>query len=226
MESLISGLVSGIIVTLLVVVFRSFWNGTIIPWFENRVYKDIHIEGSWFSLYPTVVGERQETITLERHGHEVTGTFICNTDHNEGEQYNIKGNFRNMILTLLYEAKDKQISDRGTITLKCVKSGKRMSGKIAIYQDRLDTIDVNELLWFRSKEDQKEFLSSILKRKERMKELREGEREASLEMKTIAQVVEADKDEDESKSEANKAVDSTSTRVTPPAEQESRHGQP
>ncbi len=80
-ENLVAGLVSGLIVTLLVVLFRSLWRDTIVPWTEDRVYKDIRIEGTWYSLYPAFLSgahasERQEVISLDRHGHAVSGSIV------------------------------------------------------------------------------------------------------------------------------------------------------
>jgi predicted small secreted protein len=184
--NIIAGLFSGLLVTLLVVVFRAIWRDSLVPWFENRVYKDIRVEGTWFSLYPTVIGNRQETINLDRHGHEISGSFVCTTKHNDGEQYEVRGSFRNMILTLIYESRDSQKVDRGTITLKCIKNGERLSGKIAIYHDSTDTIDVNEIIWFRSKKDLVPFLKNIQEKDDTMRNLREREKEASVEMKKLA----------------------------------------
>ena len=50
--NIISGLISGLVVSIFVLVFRQFWNSVIVPWFEERVYKDVHIEGKWFGLFP------------------------------------------------------------------------------------------------------------------------------------------------------------------------------
>jgi hypothetical protein len=134
------------------------------------------------------VGERQETVSIERHGHEVKGTIICTTaDADQGERYNLSGSFRNMILTLAYETEDQQKTDRGTITLKCVKNGERLKGKIAIYHDRTDSIDVCDILWFRSREDLSLVLSDVRKKDEQMKQLRERAIEAAKEMRIIAE---------------------------------------
>ena len=43
-DNIIIGLVSGLAVTLFALVFRNFWNAIIVPWFEERVYKDVKIE--------------------------------------------------------------------------------------------------------------------------------------------------------------------------------------
>jgi hypothetical protein len=153
-DNLIAGFVSGLVVTLFVVVFRSFWRSVIVPWFEDRVYKDVKIEGTWYTVNPTIVGERPETVTLKRHGHSVSGSLICNSGEDEGRIYNLHGTFRNMILTLFYESVDQECLDRGTIALRCIHNGGRFAGKMANYRDDTDMIEAKEIIWFRSKEEQ------------------------------------------------------------------------
>jgi hypothetical protein len=136
----IVGITSGLVVTLSVVVFRALWISKIVPWFEERVYKDAKIEGEWFSLYPTWSDLRQEMIFLIRHGHEVTGTIMCTKGQDEGEKYDIQGSFRNMILPLIYEVNDRTKTDRGTITLKAVENATRLEGVIGLYSNRTDSI--------------------------------------------------------------------------------------
>ena len=143
-DNLISGLVSGIIVVLLVLAFRAFWYNIIVPWFEERVYKDAKIEGKWFSLYPTTEEHRQETITLTRHGHAVTGTMVCTSGDDEGEQYQISGSFRNLILPLVYETQSKSKTDRGTITLKLIENAQKFRGKLAAYHTSMDAGHVSQ----------------------------------------------------------------------------------
>lgn len=181
-ENLVSGLVSGLIATLFVVVFRSFWNSVITPWFEERVYKDIKIEGKWFALYPDSMHGRQEVITLERRGHAITGLIVCTHGPDTGEQYFVSGSFRNMILPMTYESSDKTKSDRGAIALKSVKNGKRLIGKVAMYDDNQDLISTTTVVWFRSKEVLKEYFDAISKKQERLRELKAqaGKIEAEL----------------------------------------------
>ena len=143
------GIISGLVTTLFVVVFRSFWLKVLVPWFEDRVYKDARIEGTWYALYPRTVGNRQELVTLERHGHTVTGRMICTNDSDKGEAYALSGSFRNMILPLVYESIDKQKSDRGTITLKLVRNATQFTGIVAAYNTDRDTINGIHVDWYR-----------------------------------------------------------------------------
>jgi len=57
-ENIIAGLISGAVVTLFIIIFRSIWIKIIEPWFEDRVYKDAQIEGKWFTLYLTTIDNR------------------------------------------------------------------------------------------------------------------------------------------------------------------------
>jgi hypothetical protein len=182
-ENLVSGLVSGLVATLLVVVFRTFWVSVITPWFEERVYKDIRIEGKWFAIYPDWGNPiRQEVVTLSRQGHAVSGLIVCLHGHDSGEQYQIAGSFRNMVLTFTYESCEKAKSDRGSIALKSVMNGKRLVGKIAFYSDNKDSIDTRTIVWFRLKEDFEQYLISIAQKGDELSKLRTeaGEIEAKL----------------------------------------------
>ena len=187
--NLITGLVSGLIVTLLVVVFRALWRDVLVPWFEERVYKDIRIEGVWYTLYPTVVGYRQEIVTLTRHGHSVSGSIVCTDGPDKGEQYTIHGSFRNLILTLTYESGSRSRVDRGTITLRCVQNGCRFIGKIANYFDRTDSIESTSVLWFHTKEEQQKVLANARAREHNVHEIREQELEARRRQRRLAKEV-------------------------------------
>lgn len=160
-DNLIAGVVSGLTVSLFVVIFGRFWTSVITPWFEERVYKDAKIEGKWFILYPVGMSFRQEIATLKRHGHEISGKMICLNGPEEGEEYILKGSFRNMVLPLSYENADRSNTDRGSITLKSHGNGKMFSGVVSHYSAPTDTIDNVQVLWFREKEKLDEHLSTI-----------------------------------------------------------------
>jgi hypothetical protein len=176
--NLLSGLVSGVIVALLLVGFRSFWDQILVPWFEERVYKDARIEGKWFSLYPTTEENRQEVITLTRHGHTVTGTMICIVGDDEGEQYQLSGSFRNLILPLVYETESKSKTDRGTLTLKLVGNAQELRGKLASYFTVTDGIATTDVIWFRSKSDLERMLEQIAPKEKQIEAIRLRERES------------------------------------------------
>jgi len=136
-DNLVAGLISGLVVILLVIVFREFWRKVVVSWFEERIYKDARIEGVWYSLYSAGSGYRQEVISLKRHGHEVTGTMVCiDGGEDVGVKYQVSGSFRNLILPLVYESEDRSKTDRGTITLKLVKNAECLEGIVALYHSK------------------------------------------------------------------------------------------
>lgn len=159
-ENFIIGITSGLIVTLFVLVFRSFWNSVVTPWFENRVYKDARIEGKWYGILADAPYFKQELITLTRSGHEISGKMICISGPDEGEEYILSGSFRNMILPLTYESSNAKKTDRGSLTLMCIRNGNRLTGKIASYSTGTDSVQAHSILWFRDKEDMLGFSKS------------------------------------------------------------------
>jgi len=171
-EAVISGLVSGLLVTLFVVVFHAWWVKIIVPWFEDRVYKDARIEGKWLALYPTTIELRQENVSLSRHGHEVKGNIICSTGPDEGEKYSVHGSFRNMILVLIYETSDMAKTDRGTLTLKSVSNADRLEGTLSAYTDDTDSIESVPVIWFRTKAAMDKKLAMLKKREDILEKAR------------------------------------------------------
>lgn len=176
-ENVVVGIVSGLTVSILVVFVRQFWRAVVIPWFEERIYKDMHIEGKWFSVYPEDTYIRRETISLKRHGHQIKGTIICNGGPDEGEEYKVEGSFRNLILPLVYETDDKTKSDRGAITLRAENNGMRLAGKMAGYHTPSDSIKTIEVVWVRSKDEHEAIIKRIEDHREELRRINEEREE-------------------------------------------------
>lgn len=167
------GLISGLTVTGIILVIGKIWTSIIEPWFEERVYKDTHIEGKWFSLYVNSTDLRRETINLKRTGHGVEGKMMCNTGKDDGEEYLLQGSFRNLLLPMTYEANDNSKTDRGTITLKSIHNGQRLTGRVAMYNTGRDSISSAPVIWFRKKEDLEEQVAYIKRHREELQAIRE-----------------------------------------------------
>jgi hypothetical protein len=175
-NNFVAGVIAGLVVALFVLVMRAIWQRLVIPWFEDRVYKDARIEGPWFSLYPLDVYRRQETISLSRHGHYINGTISCTNGPDAGEQYEISGSFRNMILPLIYETSDPSKTDRGTITLKLEQNARQFTGVAAAYHTHEDSIQPLVVQWFRSKKAVEDFISKLDAQKQELEQLRKQQK--------------------------------------------------
>ncbi|EHK5111959.1 hypothetical protein I2702_004778 [Vibrio parahaemolyticus] len=176
-ENLVAGLVSGLIVSFLVLVVGKFWRAVIEPWFEEKVYKDLRIEGKWYSLYVDAADYRQEVVNIKRKGHSIEGIMMCKTGVDEGEEYTISGSFRNMLLPLTYEARDRKKSDRGTVTLMSTHNGERLVGKVALYHTKYDEIETAPVIWFRNKEHLSKTIEYIEQHREEYREMMRQEEE-------------------------------------------------
>lgn len=175
LQNIVIGLVSGLFVSFIVLVIGRFWRGIVEPWFEERVYKDLHIEGRWYSLYVESADYRQESINIQRQGHAICGKMICKCGPDDGEEYTISGSFRNLLLPLAYESADPQKSDRGTITLMSTNNGQRFVGKVAMYETQRDQIETARVVWFRDREDLKKTICYIQAHRQAMEDMREKE---------------------------------------------------
>jgi len=172
----ITGITSGIVTTIFVFTFRSVWHSSIIPWFEERIYKDIKIEGDWFSFYPEASDERSEKVEIARRGHAITGSMTCINGPDRGEKYILTGSFRNMILPLIYESANRNKSDRGALSLRITSNGQRMVGKISMYFDHSDQIISATVVWFRSKNELENYMKHIRSRSKRVEVMNQRKR--------------------------------------------------
>lgn len=130
------GVLAGLVATGLSLGFRKFWGNVIVPWVEDRVYKDARIEGRWNATATFSETTKDNFILiLHRHGHEVYGTKLCTEGPDKGREFFINGEFRNLILTSTYSSVDNAALDRGTLTLMLVENGDVLSGHAAYYDN-------------------------------------------------------------------------------------------
>lgn len=134
MDELVIGVVSGLVTTALVFFARRVYLAAIVPWIEDRVYKDARIEGRWCITYPEM-DEVEEHVTLERAAHKVTGQINCSRGPDAGKIYSVEGTFRNLLLTLTYTASDRGALDRGAFVLQLNGNGALFTGRSSYYHD-------------------------------------------------------------------------------------------
>jgi len=61
---------------LLVFIFNNVWKKIIEPWWEERLYRDVEIEGTWIATYPDSTTGCEEIVEMKRNGHRVYGTIV------------------------------------------------------------------------------------------------------------------------------------------------------
>ena len=146
---LIGGVLSALIATFLVFTGSKYWSKVIVPWYEDRVYKDIRIEGEW-----TTSGEEEdetfnEVAKVSQKANRVWGDIIYKTTSGVTE-YEFEGEFKNLILTARYWVKRENNLDRGTFTLMLRNNGRILKGFYAWYSDEQNDVISGKYEWSRS----------------------------------------------------------------------------
>ncbi len=136
---LIQGTVGGVVATIICIVFAEIiWKRIIVPWYEERVYKDSEIEGTWDGVVGGKNDQTSDVVELRRAGHKVSGTI--HVSGLRGGIYTFEGTFKNLILSVTYVAKDRTQLNRGSITLMLKENGAQLIGKCVHYDGHLMTI--------------------------------------------------------------------------------------
>lgn len=140
-SSLVAGVVSGVIASLIVFAFRVYWLKILQPWYENRLYQGAVIEGDWTTTIDFPDGNTNtHRITLRRVGYAVSGVANCVSGYSEGQTYEFTGTFKNLLLTGTYQVTNSRSLERGTFTLMLVQGGARLQGYLSYYDNMVHSV--------------------------------------------------------------------------------------
>ncbi len=143
-----AGILSGLLATFLILVITKYWKQVIIPWYEDRVYKDIRIAGEWKTRGEHKEGRFEEDAKVRQKAHWVWGDIVYKTE--EGIiDYEFKGEFKNLILTAQYGVKGESNLDRGTFTLMLRNNGRVLRGFYSWYEDEMNDVMSGSYEWSR-----------------------------------------------------------------------------
>jgi len=146
--SLLSGVLSGIIAAFLVFVVAHYWKKIILPWCEERVYKDVKISGEWRTHGNEGGQTFEETAKVYQNAHHIWGEIFYQRESHL-ITYEFEGEFRNLILTARYSVKAQHDLDRGTFTLMLRNNGKMLKGFFAWYVDNENDVVSGKYEWVR-----------------------------------------------------------------------------
>lgn len=137
------GIISGLVTAFLILIFRGWWLGILLPWYEERVYKDSRVDKTWFAYSPFSHSTEIEELQWEikQVAHKLSGTVICLNGRDKGKIYDVEGTFQNLILTAVYRSTDRRDLDRGTLTLMLINNGQTLKGHCAYYSASRNEIE-------------------------------------------------------------------------------------
>ena len=137
-ESILFALTVGIIASLLSVLlsllFREIWIKILIPWYEERLYKGAEIEGVWHSITEYEDGGKNEVVyKLQRKGHRIWGEFSSISGIDKGKKWSFHGQFKDLVLNIIYESDDPRILDKGSMAMMLNHNGEKLTGHLIYY---------------------------------------------------------------------------------------------
>lgn len=150
METIVLGVISGIVASAIVFVIQLGYLKILRPWAEELLYRDLKIEGQWMVQYPDAKEDFSETVELSRSGHTVTGLVTVTGGPDKGRIYHLTGTFKNLILTTSFSGKDERSLDRGCFTVQAQGNGQDMVGYTTYYQDDTNAIASLKCTWKRA----------------------------------------------------------------------------
>jgi hypothetical protein len=91
-ESIIIGIVSGLITSSLIYLLIQVFNKIVRPWYQDIIYSGVRIDGQWYTQKTFLNGEiiQDELLELKQHAYKIIGTYTVTKRYKDSESIEIK----------------------------------------------------------------------------------------------------------------------------------------
>ena len=143
---LITGLASGVLTAILLWIATSVWVTKFIPWYEERLYKGISLQGTW-TLVPKRddgnVWGHEELLDIRQVAHRISGTVALTPAAAKSKRAALvlAGEVRDRFVMFTMQSPSGNKLSYSTYLLEIVGSGDTMRGACAFYSVREANID-------------------------------------------------------------------------------------
>jgi hypothetical protein len=142
--SILLGVVSGLLSTLLTWLGYKFSTDTVVPWYQRQLYRGVLIDGTW-------KGQRQDIDTLygfslhlTQNGHHLKGTFTAeNRRENESDTsktFVLDGEITDDCVLLRYTPLDRHTYGSGAFLCQVFDGGRVLKGGMLYFKTRVRQI--------------------------------------------------------------------------------------
>jgi hypothetical protein len=137
-ESLLIGVVSGIITAAIIHLLVLLFNKVLLPWYRQFVYRGVDIQGKWEENLDFGNGNTQiMTIELSQEAHAIAGSITIvkstNKQITRTEMMLLKGTVKDRLFNGTIIPVDKKRVGISTILLEIIGDGTRMRGSASWY---------------------------------------------------------------------------------------------
>jgi hypothetical protein len=147
---ILTGIIAGILTIIIVEwIGLPFYKNSIMPCLENIRYKGIRIDGEWKTTFFMEDERFTETAKITQKGHIIKGTILYQPPDDKLEEFEVDGEFENLLLTAKYRPKDTSSLDRGTFALIARNDGKKLEGYLAFYSIESEKVIFGKYIWIK-----------------------------------------------------------------------------
>lgn len=135
-ESIVLGVVAGVLTTLIVLGFGALIRRVVLPWYRDFIYDGVEIEGEWNLISETEQGAR---LSLKQSAYSLSGTctFVSHDENPLGYEalrvFAVKGTIREKLVELSFRHIDRARLGAGVFLFEVKGDGRRMSGVQSMY---------------------------------------------------------------------------------------------
>lgn len=154
-ESIIIGVVSGILASLLLFISSEFIRKIAIPWYQQMIYSGITISGDWKAEVVNPSGNTQTmTMDLKQKANKLTGTItvskqIQSSKAAEIKNYSLEGTIRDRFVSLVGKNASQRNLGVHVELLEVVGDGETMQGKRTWYSATEKLVNAEDIIWKR-----------------------------------------------------------------------------
>ena len=144
------GILSGVFTATILLVAGKYYRRLFIPWYENRLYKGVVLDGKWEGTRTRFSGSENTKekkildkleilLELTQSGYKICGLFRAKSTFSQGEiyenLYNITGRISDNYVVLEYIPLSRKRTGLGTFVLHVKNGGRRMEGSISFVEE-------------------------------------------------------------------------------------------
>jgi len=138
-QSLVIGIISGIITAALIYLITEIFRKILIPWYRQMIYRGVDISGEWMNEINLETGNRQTiSASIIQKANKISGEITIVKNRN-GKQYgsiemfNMTGELRDRFLYAIIRPTDPKRIGIASLLLEIVGDGSKMRGATAWY---------------------------------------------------------------------------------------------
>lgn len=149
------GVCSGLVTGIVILVFTQIWQKILVPWYEQRIYRGVHIDGTW-TLEDIGAKDsgwsQREILIIKQIAHRLSGNQLLypKEDSTEGlRTLELTGEIRDSLVTFQTTNKDPKGLSRGVFLGEVRGGGIILQGEAVFMNVLTDEIQGEEVKYLR-----------------------------------------------------------------------------